>query len=134
MADPRIAIPASEPNVTPMIDVLLVLLIAFMIVTAGARTSMDALLPQPCSAKCVASVPIVLEVLPGPSYRINRLAVAPSALLARLREIYRGRSEKIIQVAGYPGVSYADVVDAMDLAKSAGVRVIGIAPKEALAH
>ena len=130
MTDRRVAIPVAEPNVTPMIDVLLVLLITFMTITAHRRKTMDASLSQPCAAVCESGRQIVLEVLPGPTYRINQRDVAPSALRERLTNIFARRPEKIIQVAGRRGVSYADVIDAMDLAKSAGVKVIGIAPKD----
>lgn len=122
--------PTTEPNVTPLIDVLLVLLITFMIVTSGARTSMDVQLPQPCSPGCGLSVPIVLEVLPGPTYRVNQVDVAPGQLSERLRSIFAGRPDKTIHVTGRAGVSYENVITAMDVAKSAGVRVIGVAPNE----
>ena len=131
MTDRRLAIPVSEPNVTPMIDVLLVLLITFMIITAHRRKAMNASLSQPCAASCEGDQQIVLEVLPGPAYRINQHDVPRAALLERLTDIFAGRPQKIIQVSGRRGVSYADVIDAMDVAKSAGVTVIGIAPKDA---
>src|ERR1700712_5711236 len=115
--------PTAEPNITPMIDVLLVLLIIFMMAIPQMRT-IDASLPQPCVGACAGGDAIVLEVMPGPSYRLNHQPVASSELLAHLSGVYRDRPEKIIQIAGHPGVSYADVVSAMDIAKSAGVRVI----------
>ena len=74
--------------------------------------------------------PIVLEVLPGPRYRINSSPVAQNRLRNELLGIYNGRPEKIIQVAGYPGASYQDVITAMDIARGAGVTVLGIAPRE----
>jgi biopolymer transport protein ExbD len=51
-------------------------------------------------------------------------------LAGALRAIYQARPDKVIQIAGYPGVRYDDVVGAMDMAKSAGVRVVGLAPRE----
>jgi biopolymer transport protein TolR len=121
---------SAEPNVTPMIDVLLVVIIVFMVAMVRVYHTMDVQLPETCSAVCEASEPIVLEVLPGPTYRINRRAIADGDLGAALRDVYRARPEKIIQVAGYPTARYADVIAAMDVAKAAGVRAIGIAPKE----
>ena len=120
---------AAEPNVTPMIDVLLVLLIIFMVASIRVHHTMDAqLFESVCADVCDSAPQIVLEVLPGPSYRIDRQAVAPENLLGRLSSIYVARPEKPIEVAGYPGVRYEDVIHAMDVARSAGVRVVGITP------
>ena len=122
---------SAEPNVTPMIDVLLVLLIVFMVIVVQVHHSIDVRLPLPCTGTCAGDAPIVLEVLPGPAYRINQTDVPSNALAERLRALYAPRPEKIIQVAGHPGVRYQDVIAAMDIAKSAGVRVIGIPPRDA---
>ena len=120
---------SAEPNVTPMIDVLLVLLIIFMVANVRVHQTMDAQLSEPgCAKTCEATQQIVLEVLPGPAYRINQAAVAGNDLFARLSSIYLSRPEKVIQVAGHPGTRYEDVISAMDVARSAGARVIGIAP------
>jgi len=123
-------IAVSELNVTPMLDVLLVLLIIFMAMSIRMHRTIDANLPQACVGACEGDQAIVLEVLPGPAYRINHAAVAPSELMRRLTAIYQDRPEKVIQVAGYPGVRYEEVVAAMDIAKSSGVRVVGIASKD----
>ena len=120
---------AAEPNVTPMIDVLLVLLIIFMVASIRVHHTMDAqLFESVCAHVCDSAPQIVLEVLPGPSYRIDRQVVASENLLGRLSSIYVARREKLIEVAGYPGVRYEDVIHAMDVARSAGVRVVGITP------
>ena len=121
---------SAEPNVTPMIDVLLVLLIIFMVASIRVHHTMDAqLFESVCeNGICDGAPQIVLEVLPGPAYRINKEAVASGDLFGRLASIYVARPEKLIEVAGYPGVRYADVIDAMDVARSAGVRVVGITP------
>lgn len=120
---------AAEPNVTPMIDVLLVVLIVFIMAAVQVHRTIDAQLPQPCPTACDASLPIVLEVLPGPSYRINRQPVSVNDLVPRLSSIFAGQPDKTIQVSGDRGVRYDAVVHAMDLARSAGVRVIGVAPR-----
>src|SRR5689334_10638662 len=106
----RVSALTAEPNVTPMIDVLLVVLIVFMVASVRVYHTMDVQLPQACSAFCQASTPIVLEVLPGPTYRINRRPVPPGELEAQLRTIYGPRAEKIIEVAGNGAVRYAEVV------------------------
>jgi biopolymer transport protein ExbD len=121
---------SAELNVTPMLDVLLVLLVIFM-AAVQARETMDVQLPEPCTGACRGdSTSIVLEVLPDHIYHLNREPIAARELAARLRRVYEDRPVKIIQVAGHPGVRYQDVMDAMDLARGAGVRVIGIPPSE----
>jgi biopolymer transport protein TolR len=120
---------SAEPNVTPMLDVLLVLLIIFLAASVRIVPTMDVQLPEPCVGACAGGSAIVLEVLPGPTYRINNTPVEAPQLAARITDIYRGRPDKTIQVAGSPRVSYATVVEAMDIAKSSGVTVIGVSPK-----
>jgi biopolymer transport protein TolR len=122
--------PTCEPNVTPMLDVLLVLLIVFLSVVIQVHRSIDVNLPQTCSGACAGGVQIVLEIRPGPTYRINSVDVPRRRLADYIRMIYDPRPDKTLQIAGYPGVRYDDVVAAMDVAKSAGVLVVGIAPKE----
>jgi len=124
------ASPTCEPNVTPMLDVLLVLLIVFMSVVVQVHHTIDANLPQTCVGACASGVQIVLEVRPGPTYRINTTDVPQQQLASYLRTLYAPRPDKTLEIAGYPGVRYDDVVAVMDIAKSAGVVVLGIAPKE----
>jgi biopolymer transport protein ExbD len=120
---------SAEPNVTPMIDVLLVLLIVFMVMVVKVHHTLDVQLPQPQSGPSDGAVPIVLEVLPGPAYRINTKTVDPGHLGERLAGMYRDRPEKIIQIAGDPKATYKEVATAIDVARSAGVRVVGIVPR-----
>ena len=119
---------SSEINVTPMLDVLLVLLVTFMAAVVTFHRTVDVSLPVPCTGSCEGAPTIVLEVFPGPSYRVNRTPVAPGMLAATLRGVYANRPDKTIQVASGAGVSYQNVVDAIDVAKTAGVAVVGIAP------
>lgn len=122
----------NEINVTPMIDVLLVLLIIFMMIVPMLRKAIDVQLPDPTPAPA-SSVPnpnqIVLQVEPNLVYKINSEAVPKDRLAARLKEIYDPRPDKIMFVKGAPTVKYQDVIYAMDVARAAGVKVIGIAPK-----
>ena len=117
-----------DPNVTPMIDVLLVLLIVFMLMIEGKK-AMAVQLPEECKSACVAGDAIVLEVFPGGAYRLNQRAVDRSSLRHVLANVYSGRPDKVLSVAGRPGARYRDVVEAMDVARKAGVRVISIVPK-----
>lgn len=123
----------SEPNLVPMIDVLLVLLIIFMMIIPMSRKAIDVQLPDPNPT--VPTVPvesnqIVLEVLPDGNYQINNQPVAAGGLDRRLREIYDPRPDKIIFIKGAPTLKYQDIVKAMDIARGAGVKVIGVPPKD----
>jgi biopolymer transport protein ExbD len=123
----------NEINVTPMIDVLLVLLIIFMMVIPMSRKALDLQLPDPTPDNTSSGPPpsqIVLEVLPGNTFKINSQPVAKNDLARRLKEIYDPRPDKIIFVKGDPTVKYSDVVSAMDVARGSGVKVIAAAPKD----
>ena len=123
----------NEINVTPMIDVLLVLLIIFMMVIPMSRKAIDLQLPDPTPDNTNSGPPpsqIVLEVLPGNVFKINSQPVDKAGLPKRLKEIYDPRPDKVIFVKGDPAVKYSDVVWAMDVARGAGVKVIGMTPKD----
>ena len=123
----------NEINVTPMIDVLLVLLIIFMMVIPMSRKAIDLQLPDPRPDDSQQGPPpsqIVLEVLPGNVFKINTEPVPAARVGARLKEIYDPRPDKIIFVKGDTTVKYYEVIHAMDVARGAGVKVIGATPKD----
>ena len=123
----------NEPNVVPMIDIMLVLLIIFMVMQPLMRKAVDLQLPDPTPSVSTANVAadqIVLEVLADGSFAVNKEPLTKARLAERLTEIYEGRPEKIIFVKGDPTVIYQDVIFAMDVARGAGVKVIGIPPKD----
>ena len=124
---------SNEINVTPMIDVLLVLLIIFMMVIPMSRKAIDLQLPDPTPDNTNSGPPpsqIVLEVLPGGTFRINTQPVTKADLAKKLKDIYDGRPDKIIFVKGDPAVKYSDVISAMDAARGSGVKVIAMTPKD----
>jgi biopolymer transport protein ExbD len=123
----------NEPNVVPMIDVLLVLLIIFMLMIPLSRVAIDLQLPDPKpSEEPPPKNPdqIVLEVLPGGVFMINKSPVSKEQLPARFKEIYDPRPDKILFVKGDPTVKYQDIIWSMDVARGGGVKVIGVPPKD----
>ena len=123
----------NEPNVTPMIDVLLVLLIIFMMVIPLSRRAIDLQLPDPNPAPTTATPSnqqIVLEVMPNQQYALNKRSIPRAVLFDSLKSVYEGRPEKILFIKGDPTVKYQEIIWAMDQARGAGVLVIGAAPKD----
>jgi biopolymer transport protein TolR len=126
--------PTSDINVTPMIDVLLVLLIIFMVVQQGLQRGVSMQVPPPKDKNDVAQQnnpedQIVLEVTPGPAYAINTRPVTGAALEQTLKDIYAQRPRKVIFVKGAENLTYGDVVHAVDASRAAGVEVVGLVPR-----
>ena len=128
-------------NVTPMIDILLVLLIIFMVIVPVTPKGLDALVPQPPKDKQQQQQPndrtIVVQVLyrPGqaPSYKINETDVNHSELQAKLTDIYSNRAERVMFVKGDDDVDWRYVADVIDIGRSANVDHIGLMTPKILA-
>ncbi|UCD24870.1 MAG: biopolymer transporter ExbD [Gemmatimonadota bacterium] len=127
--------PLNEPNVVPMIDILLVLLIIFMMQVPLQRKAMDTQVPpveqREESQSEGESDQIVLEMRADGTLAINTDPVTEAALDARLHEIYDNRPAKLMFLKPARNRRYQEIMHIMDIARGAGVQVIGLTPKEA---
>ncbi len=120
----------AEPNVVPLCDILLVLIIIFMVITPMVQKGIDVKLPE--TTQDTSATPqglIVLTLNKDLSVNINQEQVELNMLEGRLRAIYEVRQDKTIFIRADAKLSYGHVVDVIDLAKSAGIETTGIIPE-----
>jgi len=119
----------SDINITPFIDVLLVLLVIFMITVAIYRKVLDIQVPVQTQGPSKPDPnQIILEIKADGSMAINTQAVDSSALGQRLYEIYSVRPDKLLFIKADDGRPYQEVIRVIDVARGAGVQVFGLAP------
>jgi biopolymer transport protein TolR len=119
-----------EINVTPMIDVLLVLLIIFMVIVPALPSGEAALVPKASAADKQRADAVVLEILRSAagdvSFRINRQAVSRQDLPGRLTEIYANRAQRLLFVKGDDQLKFTEIAAAIDIGHAAGVGHVGL--------
>jgi biopolymer transport protein TolR len=119
-----------EINVTPMIDVLLVLLIIFMVIVPAIPRGEAALVPKAAAGSELRSDSVVLEVSKSnsgeASFRINRQVVSRIDLPARLAEIYANRAQRVLFVKGDDQLKFTQIAEVIDISHAAGVDHVGL--------
>ena len=124
----------ADMNVVPLIDILLVLIIIFMVISPMNSKGLEALVPQPTPPNtkpdpALENLTVIVQVFPNGKLKINQDDMTWEGLGPRIEQIFKERAQKIAFVKGDDTVLFADVARAIDIMRSSGVDSVGLLTK-----
>jgi biopolymer transport protein TolR len=120
----------ATPNIVPLIDILLVLIIIFMVITPLTPKGMDTLVPQPSPNQQqnqeLENKTVVVQVLKGDKLKINNEDANWDTLGPRIEQVFKDRAEKVAFIKGDNDVLFMSVARAIDIMRGAGIDKVGL--------